>query len=456
MEQYQKIWDKIKYQLQMTLDDDVYNEHFFGISNVFKVINNTIYLISPNSFIKSKIESFYLNRLNAMLNEYLPEKHLFKIITKEQAAEEIAKTSSYEINVPEPDLESKYKTGLNNSYTFDNFVVGSSNRLAYTSAMKVADQPGVVANPFYIFGDVGLGKTHLLHAIGNAVKEKFPSLRVLYVHAQDFLNEYIKYVTGDKEGNSIVDWFKESVDVLLVDDVQFLVNKQKTEETFFSIYNNFYAAQKQVVLTCDQHPSKLNGLDERLKSRFVQGLPLSINPPEKETCEEILRLRITANNLSVEDFDPEVITFFATRFSKNIRELEGAFDRLIFYTVNIHPTKHIDLNTAMDSVSSLIDVQNDKTKLSEDKVINVVADYYNLAPYQLTGKIRTSQIALARHIAMYLIRTLLDVPFTKIGIGFGGKDHATVMNGVNKVENSIKTDKNLQKAVAELTSRLKE
>lgn len=210
------------------------------------------------------------------------------------------------------------------------------------------------------------------------------------------------------------------------------------------------------MLTCDQHPSKLNGLDERLKSRFVQGLPLSINPPEKETCEEILRLRITANNLSVEDFDPEVITFFATRFSKNIRELEGAFDRLIFYTVNIHPTKHIDLNTAMDSVSSLIDVQNDKTKLSEDKVINVVADYYNLAPYQLTGKIRTSQIALARHIAMYLIRTLLDVPFTKIGISFGGKDHATVMNGVNKVENSIKTDKNLQKAVAELTSRLKE
>jgi chromosomal replication initiator protein len=154
-------------------------------------------------------------------------------------------------------------------------------------------------------------------------------------------------------------------------------------------------------------------------------------------------------------FDPAVITYFAGKFSSNIRELEGALDRLLFYIVSIKPTKHVDLETAMASVDSLVDVQDDQTKLSEDKIINAVANYYNLASYQLTGKIRTSQIALARHIAMYLIRDLLDVPFTKIGETFGGKDHATVMNGVNKVEKSLKDDKELQKAIAELKSRLK-
>jgi chromosomal replication initiator protein len=184
-------------------------------------------------------------------------------------------------------------------------------------------------------------------------------------------------------------------------------------------------------------------------------LPLSINPPEKETRESIIRLRIEANNLNVDDFDPEVISYIADKFHDNVRQLEGALDRLLFYTVNIHQTKHVDLAVAMESLQSLVDVQDDKTKLSEEKIINVVANYFNLAPYQLTGKIRTSQIAMARHIAMYLIRTLLDVPFTKIGQTFGGKDHATVMNGVEKVENQLKTDKALQETLSKLKERLK-
>jgi len=334
-------------------------------------------------------------------------------------------------------------------------VVGPANREAYQAALMVTQNPGETYNPVLIYGDSGLGKTHLLNAIGNAINEKYPSLRVLYVTAQDFFNEYLKFVSGTQTGISIIDWFKQSVDVLLIDDVQFLTNKQKTEETFFAIYSNFYSAGKQVVLTADQHPKYLNGLDERLKTRFVGGLPLSIKAPEKETCEAILKLRIEANGLNVSDFDPEVITYFAGKFSSNIRELEGALDRLLFYIISIKPTKHVDLATAMAAVDSLVDVQDDQTKLSEDKIINAVADYYSLAPYQLTGKIRTSQIAMARHIAMYLIRTMLDVPFTKIGQTFGGKDHATVMNGVEKVENSLKTDKDLFKAVSELEARLK-
>ena len=234
-----------------------------------------------------------------------------------------------------------------------------------------------------------------------------------------------------------------------------LVGKRKTEEMFFSIFQTLYQSGKQIVITSDQHPSKLDGLDERLKSRFTQGLPLSINPPDKSTCEAILRMRIEANGLDVSQFDPEVISYFASKFSTNIRELEGALNRLIFYVVNIRPSHHITLELAMDSVRGLIDVKSDEANLSIAKIIDVVADYYNLATVQITGKIRTNQIALARHIAMYLCRTLLDAQYVKIGEAFGGKDHATVMSAIAKVGKMLKTDEGLKNTVAELEERLK-
>lgn len=441
------LWDRILVKIKSRMGDPLVYDSFFGGSYIDSIQGNQMIVVANSGLAVQILSTKYKDMVDEVVKEATESNFEIRFVKAENA-----KKASEAKQAKPAYFADSY---LNPQYNFKTFVVGPSNREAYQAALLVSQNPGKLYNPILIYGDSGLGKTHLLHAIGNAVKERFPTMRVLYVHAQEFLNEYVKYITGDKGDNNIVDWFKESVDVLLVDDVQFLVNKQKTEETFFSIYNNFYSSGKQVVITSDQHPSKLNGLDERLKSRFVQGLPLSINPPEKETCESILRLRIEANGLNVADFDPEVISFFADKFHKNIRELEGAFDRLLFYTVNIHPTKHVDLKTAMDSVQSLVDVQDDKTKLSEEKIINVVADYYNLAPYQLTGKIRTSQIALARHIAMYLIRTMLDVPFAKIGESFGGKDHATVMNGVSKVEKNMETDHSLQKAISDLKERLK-
>lgn len=442
------LWDRILVKIRDRMNDPLVYDSFFGGSYIDSIQGNQMIVVANSGLAAQILSTKYRDLVNEIAQEITESNYEIRFVK----ADDVKKIAQAKPVKPAYFADSY----INPKYTFKTFVVGPSNREAYQAALLISQNPGKLYNPVLIYGDSGLGKTHLLHAIGNAVKEKFPTLRVLYVHAQEFLNEYVKYVTGDKGGNNIVDWFKDSVDVLLVDDVQFLVNKPKTEETFFSIYNNFYSAGKQVVLTSDQHPNKLNGLDERLKSRFVQGLPLSINAPEKETCESILKLRIEANGLNVKDFDPEVISYFAEKFRKNVRELEGAFDRLLFYTVNIHPTKHVDLSTAMDSVQSLVDVQSDKEKLSEEKIINVVADYYNLAPAQLTGKIRTSQIALARHIAMYLARKLLDAPFTKIGESFGGKDHATVMNGVQKVEKGMKNDHNLQKAIMDLEGRLKE
>jgi chromosomal replication initiator protein len=445
-----QLWDRVLVRIKERMNDQndqMVFDSFFGDSYIDSIKDGQMVVVVNSGLAAEILSSKYKDLVNQSILEVTESNYEVLFTQKEnlQKAQETkpAKPAYFADSI------------LNKNFTFKNFVVGPSNREAYQAALMVSQNPGKLYNPVLICGGSGLGKTHLLHAIGNAINERFPTLNVKYVTAQDFFSEYVKYVTGDKEGNNIIDWFKSNVDVLLIDDVQFLVNKQKTEETFFAIYNSFYAAGKQVVITADQHPSKLNGLDERLKSRFIQGLPLSINPPEKETRESILRLRIEANNLDVKDFDPEVISYIADKFHDNVRQLEGALDRLLFYTVNIHPTKHVDLAVAMESLQSLVDVQGDKTKLSEDKIINMVADYYNLAPYQLTGKIRTSQIALARHIAMYLIREILDVPFTKIGQTFGGKDHATVMNGVNKVENQLKTDKALQDTVAKLKDRLK-
>jgi len=441
------LWDRILVKIKAKMDDQLVYDSFFEGSYIDTIQDNKMIVVANSKLAVSILSTKYKDLIDEVVRQATESNFEIQFVDKEFTKKPV------EIKpVKQPFFADSV---INPQYTFKNFVVGPSNREAYQAALMISQNPGKLFNPLLIYGGSGLGKTHLLHAIGNALKEKYPAMRVLYIHAQEFLNEYVKYVQGQNEGTNLVDWFKDSVDVLLVDDVQFLAGRVRTEETFFSIYNNFHSAEKQVVLTSDKNPTDLNGLEERLRSRFVSGLPLNIKPIEKETCESILRLKIEANGLDVNDFDPEVIAYFAGTFGKNVRILEGALDRLLFYTVNIHKTKHVDLPTAMDSVSSLAEAQDAKTQLSEDKIISAVADYYSLAPYQLTGKIRTSQIAMARHIAMYLIRTLLDVPFTKIGQTFGGKDHATVMNGVQKVENSIKTDKELAKAVNELQVRLK-
>jgi len=290
--------------------------------------------------------------------------------------------------------------------------------------------------------------------MGNYIKENSPVSRVLYISTDDFVDEFIKYVHGDKESETLKDFFK-TVDVLLVDDIQFLADKTKTEEMFFYVFNALVNSGKQIVLTSDRHPSDLKGLEARLVSRFNSGLTINISEPDHNTCVAILKRKIEANGLDIRNFDQDVIEFFADRFSKNIRELEGALNRLLFYIINIKQTQHIDMAVAVESVQPLIGSNGPKSGLTETKIINTVADYYNLTPSQLTGKIRTSQIAMARHISMYLIRTMMDVPFLKIGSLFGGKDHSTVMNGVDKVEKSLKTDTALVAAIDELQKRLK-
>jgi chromosomal replication initiator protein len=442
------LWNRILGRIKTRLNDPLVYDNFFSDTYIDSIQSNTMNVVANSALAVSILSSQYKAMIDQIVQEATESNFEIKFIEAGQIKKEAEKAPSKPTYFAEVNK-------LNPAFTFKSFVVGQSNRPAYQAALMVSQNPGKLYNPLLIYSNSGLGKTHLLHAIGSAIKEKNPNTRVLYITTQDFLDEYIKFVNGNSEGQSIKDFFHDCVDVLLVDDIQFLVGKKGTEELFFSVFQSLYNAGKQIVITCDVNPSQLQGLDNRLKTRFTSGLPIDIKTPDKETCESILKMKIQANGLSVDNFDPEVISYFAQKFGNNVRELEGALNRLLFYIVNVHPSSHVDIQTAMDSVRDLTNVQDDETQLSITKIINTVADYYNLAPYQLTGRIRTSQIALARHIAMYLVRSLLDVPFTKIGESFGGKDHATVMNGVEKVDNSLKSDKQLQSVISELESRLK-
>lgn len=441
------LWSRILLKIKDDIgqeNSEIY-ENFFKDTYINKVEGNNLIVVANTVVAAEVLNTTLKTKVNKIVMEATESNFEVKFIPQSDV-----KTASV---VEKPTFFASNK--LNPSYTFKNFVVGQSNREAYQASLMISKNPGELYNPLLIYSDSGLGKTHLLNAIGNAIKETFPSKKVLYVTTQDFFEEYVNYVKGNRGDDNLKLFFKNSVDVLLVDDIQMLVGKHKTEEMFFSVFQTLYQANKQIVITSDQHPSKLEGLDERLKSRFTQGLPLSINPPDKETCEAILKLRIEANGLDTNQFDPEVISYFASKFSTNVRELEGALNRLIFYVVNVKPSKHITLNIAMDSVRGLIDVKNDENSLSINKIIDTVANYYNLSSTQLTGKIRTSQIALARHIAMYLCRDLLDAQYVKIGEAFGGKDHATVMSAITKVGKMLKTDESLKETISELESKLK-
>ena len=447
---FEDIWKKIKSTLQSEFDNDIYNEHFAEINNVFRVNNNLVYLIAPNSFIKNKIENFYINRLNYYLNNFVEEKYLFKIITKEQAAIEIAKDQPYEINKPEENLENKYKTGLNNTYTFDNFVVGASNRLAYTSAMKVADQPGIFANPLYIFGDVGLGKTHLMECIGNYALENNINLKVLYVKTDQFIEDY----ASAAQNKTFDDFSKkyEDVDILLVDDIQFLSGKTKTQLEFFKIFEKLKDNNKQIVITSDRPASDLYDIMSRLTSRFEWGLSVDISKPNLDH-----RISILKKKLSIETSDPELISeeileYIASVFDNNIRELEGALKRVLFYCTAFN--YKFTIENTKDALKNLINSKNvgskDIDKNNYNNILDVVSNYYNINTSDLLSKKRQKKYVFARQISMYIIKDLYDLTFKRIGQIFNGRDHSTVIYGIEQISNYIQTDDSVKKDVEKL------
>jgi chromosomal replication initiator protein len=443
-----QLWDRVLERLQTKINDRHIFDSFFADTYIHAIDANEIKVFVNSGLASNLLSTKYIDVLALAVAEVTQTN--FKLVFLQKG--------ELEKNIKATEKKSSFfaNSFVNRKYTFDNFVVGTSNREAHQAAVLIASNPGKLFNynPLFIYSQSGLGKTHLLHAIGNYVRENAPSLKVLYITTDDFVDEFIKYVSGEKDSDNMKDFFK-AVDVLMVDDIQFLSEKVKTEEMFFHIFNYLVNAGKQIILTSDRHPSEIRGVESRLVTRFNSGLTMNITVPDLPTRVAILKKKIEANGLDITYFDDEVFHFFAERFSNNVRELEGALNRLVFYVINIKQTKHITMEVAIESVQPLIGSGVTLSSLTENRIINTVADYYNLTTQQLTGRIRTNQIAMARHIAMYLIRTLLDVPFLKIGALFGGKDHSTVMNAVKKVEKSLKVDEAIATAVDQLEKRLK-
>ena len=447
-----RIWQQTLKVIDKKLGERAIFDSFFANSYIQDIKGNTVTVAVGSATAERLLSSRYVDIIKDSLSEVTDNNYDLVFVQQDSIAKSNAKNIFAQKEEEEPSFFKDAK--LDTNLTFDSFVEGAFNIEAYRAASVVAKNPGQAFNPLFIYSNSGLGKTHLLHAIGNKIQAKNPKAKILYIDANDFVDEYVKYVKGEKESETLKDFFS-SIDVLLLDDVQFLQNKVKTEEMFFYIYQKMINNNKQVVITSDRQPTELKGLEDRLVTRFSQGLTVNINNPDQATCVKILEKQIENAGLDISNFDPAVLHFYADKFSDNVRELEGKFNRLIFYVSEIKQVEKIDLDVAIEAVQSITNIKNAAAQLSEQKIINVVSDYYNLTPGQLVGKTRTGQIALARHVAMYLIRNNIDVPLTKIGDMFGGRDHTTVMNGILKVENMLKTDESLKAVINDLQKKLK-
>lgn len=336
---------------------------------------------------------------------------------------------------------------LNPKYTFDTFVIGASNRFAHAAAVAVAEAPAKAYNPLFIYGDSGLGKTHLLHAIGHYARQMFPNVRVKYVNSEEFTNDFINSIRDDKAAG-FQRRYRE-VDVLLIDDIQFLQGKMQTQEEFFHTFNTLHNSNKQVVITSDVPPKALQGFEERMRSRFEWGLLTDIQPPDLETRIAILRKKAIAEDMETPD---DVMEFIASRISSNIRELEGALIRVTaFANLQREPVDHA---LAAHVLKDIIP-DSEATQITAGLIIGQTAQYYGLGVDDLCGTSRSRVLVNARQIAMYLCRELTDLSLPKIGAEFGGRDHTTVMHADRKIRAQMGEKRSVYNQVMELTARVR-
>jgi chromosomal replication initiator protein len=345
------------------------------------------------------------------------------------------------------DMTSAIRSGmLNPRYTFERFIVGSSNRLAHAASLAVADHPAHAYNPLFVYGGVGLGKTHLLHAIGNFVLDDDPEINVLYVSSEKFTNDLINAIRRQQTEEFRIRY--RNIDVLLIDDIQFIAGKDATQEEFFHTFNTLHSAAKQIVISSDRPPKAIITLEERLRSRFEWGLIVDVQPPDLETRTAILRAKGEQMNLHV---PPEVIDFLAHKIQSNIRELEGCLNRVAAYA-ELHHTA-ITVDVAMSALAELLDDTRRK-RITPDMVLRVVSEYYGVEIAVLQGRGRSRNIVIPRQIAMYLLREEVGSSLVEIGAALGGRDHTTVIYGCDKIAEEINNDARLRNEVLSVREKL--
>ena len=390
-------------------------------------IDNTAFTISvPMSINKNMIQFRYKDFIESAIEQVTAQRLSLNIILKGEEPKEAVAEDKPVDNV----------NHINPKYTFENFVIGASNEYATAAAISTTEKPGYIYNPLFLYGNSGLGKTHLMYAIGNRIHENNPSANIIYVTSEVFTNEFISSVR-DAKGEEFRKKYR-SADVFLVDDVQFLENKEATQEEFFHTFNELYSMNKQIVLTSDRKPSDLITLEDRLRTRFSQGLTIDITVPNYETRVAILQKKASQHNVTI---DIDVLGYIAERIKSNVRELEGILIKMISISEISH--KPIDHNLADYVLKSYLP-KTGIVKITPDKIMDKVSVFYNITTSDLTGKVRTSNVAIPRQVAMYLCHKLTDMNFTMIGKSFGNKDRTTVMHNVRKIEGELDSNEDLK------------
>lgn len=443
------VWLKVLDHLQKELTSQVYERWLKPIKAV-NLTEKELFLSVPDDFFKNWIVDHYGNIIRLALNEVAGNPDLL-LSFETNATQEPSVVFTENQPLPSPPVQNlrspaAEEYGLNTKYTFDSFVVGPSNRFAHAASFAVAESPAKAYNPLFIYGPVGLGKTHLMQAIGQEILKRNPRAKVLYITSERFTNQLINAI---KTGTTIK--FREkyrTVDCILIDDIHFIAGKEATMEEFFHTFNTLYDAHKQIVVSSDKSPKDISNLEERLVSRFEWGLVTDIQPPDFETRTAILRKKAERENLHI----PDSVTFFiADKIKSNIRELEGALIRVVAYSRLVG--KEVDEVVAQDVLKDLI-VETQK-KITVDLIQRKVAEYFEVRLSDMTAKRRSRNVVYPRHVAMFLSREMTGLSFPEIGEQFGGRDHTTVLHAYGKIKKDIKKDLKSKSLVDKLVGEIK-
>lgn len=431
---------------------DTLTQRFENAKEVLKVENNYIYVIVKDGLNKLLIEKFSSRRMNELLNELSSEKLGFKFITQEDAEKEKQSETAKFASIDHSFDRSNRK--LRAEFTFDNYVMGESNRLAFVTAMKVAESPYSILNPLYIFGDVGLGKTHLMMAIGHYVLDRNIKANVVYTSSQQFTEDYFVYTKKDSKN---IEYFYNkyrSADVLLVDDIQFLENKPGTQEEFFKVFDYLHENNKQIVITSDRVASELK-LMSRLVSRFNWGMVVDIKTPNKDMRVNILKRKLEFLISNPSDVPEECLEAIADNFTENVRDLEGALRRFVTYCVSLNLPFTVD--NVYFTLKEILPKNKVKASTQDDqisKIKQIVCSYFQISEDDIVSTSRKPHIVYARNLCFYIIRNELGLNFKRIGDFFGGKDHTTIMYGHDKIKDSMEQDLNIKKDIQYIKEKL--
>lgn len=440
------LWDNFLNVLKSKISS-VSFDTWFKDTKLLKQDNCKLVIQVPMTFHKKFLNETYYDLIDEIVTSLTGNNYDLEFIVEEEIIEEEKKEKE------EKELDLNFNSNINSKYTFANFVIGESNRFAQTAAVAVAEQPGKIYNPLFIHGKSGLGKTHLMHAIGNYVKENSDK-KVLYVTSEEFIADFIGINKKDENNYDVVDYFKQKyrkIDVLLIDDIQFLGGAEKTQTEFFHTFNTLYDSNKQIIISSDRSPDDLKLLEERLRTRFRWGLTVDIYPPNFELRCKILKDKMLGHEVA-KLVKEEVIEYIATNCENDVRHLEGAITRLYAYAAIMGP-KEINLDFAVDALKDYIGksiyITNNITKIQK-----AVADYYHVTIDDLKSKKRNASISYPRQVAMYLCRMTTEETIVKIGLEFGNRDHSTVLHSCDKITQELKINEVLKKTIEEIKNSI--